>query len=427
VIVVGAGAAGLAAGALLVRRGAAVTVVEARDRIGGRIDTREDPTLGVALEGGAEFVHGRPARTLALARQAGALVREIPERHQLRVGRRLIDATGAFSSAEELVSRTLEARPGETLADALHRVDARRRFGATQTELALEFARGFYLADPGTASARALARMTRAIEARGGDVTQRVEGGYARVLAPLVRGLRAKGAAVRLSTAVRAIRWRRGHVEVRARGATGGTLAPILGDRVVVTVPISILREGALRFHPALPRLSSAVAALAMGPIVKVLLRFRRALWESSGPRRLVFLHVPGAPVPVLWTLAPARAPVLVGWAGGPHALALAGRTEQAVLRAALRSAARGLGERPRRLEEELDAGTVVDWTRDPYARGGYAVFPAGSGGAQAELARNVEDTIFFAGEATAGDDAGTVEGAIRSGERAAREVLEFG
>jgi monoamine oxidase len=67
----------------------------------------------------------------------------------------------------------------------------------------------------------------------------------------------------------------------------------------------------------------------------------------------------------------------------------------------------------------------VIDWTCDPFARGGYAVFPAGSQGAAAELARDVERTLFFAGEATAGGHAGTVDGALASGERAAREVDE--
>jgi monoamine oxidase len=126
----------------------------------------------------------------------------------------------------------------------------------------------------------------------------------------------------------------------------------------------------------------------------------------------------------VFWTLAPVEAPVLVGWAGGPDAERLAGRPAQEVLRLALRSAARGLGTRAEELEERLDAGTVVDWTRDPFAGGGYAVFPIGSAGASETLARPVERTLFFAGEATAGVDAGTVEGALASGERAAREVL---
>jgi monoamine oxidase len=161
-----------------------------------------------------------------------------------------------------------------------------------------------------------------------------------------------------------------------------------------------------------------------MGPIVKVLLRFRRAPWADAGPRALAFLHVPGAAVPVFWTLAPLQAPVLVGWAGGPDARRLAGRPREAVLRTALGAAARGLGLPARSLEDALDGAEVIDWTRDPHARGGYAVFPVGTADAARTLARPVEGTLFFAGEATDPGLAGTVEGALRSGERAARELL---
>jgi monoamine oxidase len=415
-LVIGAGAAGLAAAALLRRRGVAVTVVEARDRHGGRVDTRPDPVLGLALDRGAEFVHGRPERTLALARRARARVREVPDRHLLRRGARLGDGRAAFARGQELLA--LGTRDDEPFAAALARAGKGRGEAA---EMALAFVRGFYLADPRSASSLALARMTEALEEIDGDAVGRVEGGYARVLAPLAGAL--GGAEVRLSTVVEEIRWRPGLVEVRARGPAGSRLAPLRGDRAIVTLPLPALRDGAVRLVPAIPEKRRAAASLAMGAIVKVLLRFRRPPWAPR-LRALAFLHVPGAPVPVFWTLAPLEAPVLVGWAGGPDAERLAGRPEQEVLRAALRSAARGLGTRAEALEEVLDAGAVVDWTRDPFARGGYAVFPVGSAGASEALARSVAGTLFFAGEATAGVDAGTVEGAIASGERAAREAL---
>jgi monoamine oxidase len=98
---------------------------------------------------------------------------------------------------------------------------------------------------------------------------------------------------------------------------------------------------------------------------------------------------------------------------------------EDQVIDASVRSLARGLGRAPGEVERELDGADVVDWTRDPLARGGYAVFPVGSARAVESLGRNVERTLFFAGEATAGGRAGTVDGAILSGERAAREVRE--
>jgi protoporphyrinogen oxidase len=98
VIVIGAGAAGLAAAARLCRS-VDVVVVEARDRLGGRIDTRLDPVLGISVEHGAEFLHGRPPRNVALARRAGARVRVVPERHARRAARRVESATATFSRA----------------------------------------------------------------------------------------------------------------------------------------------------------------------------------------------------------------------------------------------------------------------------------------------------------------------------------------
>jgi monoamine oxidase len=422
VIVVGGGAAGLAAAATLCRR-AEVVLLEARGRLGGRVDTRADAQLGLAIEHGAEFVHGRPARTLALARRAGAALRAVPDRHLRRGGRRVSDAGGGFARAQELLA--LGTDDGEPFAAVLERAGRERRAPGSAAALAAGFVRGFYLADPRTASSLALARMTRALDEVGADELFRVAGGYERVLAPLRRALARAHAELRLSTQVEEIRWRPGQVEVAARGPAGGRLAPIRGGAVVLTVPVAVLADGGVRFHPAIAEKRRAAAALPMGPLVKVLLRFRRARWEeTAGPRALAFLHVPGAPIPVFWTLAPVRAPVLVGWAGGPDAARLAGRREAEVVRAALRSAARGLGRSAGELEDALDGATVVDWTKDPFARGGYAVFPVGAAWAPGALARPVEATLFFAGEAIAGGLAGTVEGALRSGERAAREVL---
>jgi monoamine oxidase len=422
VVVLGGGAAGLAAAAVLCRRGMAVTVVEARDRLGGRIDTREDPVLGIAVEHGAEFVHGRPARELALARRAGVRVRRVPDGHLRRAGARLEDAGDAFEEAQALLARG--ARDGEPIEATLRKAASGRDRRAAAMARAL--VRGFYLADPRTASSRALARMTGALEALHADVSSRVVEGYARLLDPLVRTIRRGRGELRLGTLVEEVRWRPGAVEVRARGAGGGRLPPLRADRAIVTLPLAILRDGAVRFSPGLREKRRAAAALAMGPIVKVLLRFRRPPWrDARRTRELVFLHVEGAPVPVLWTLAPVEAPLLVGWAGGPDAVPLAGRPAGEIVAQALRSAARGLGRTPGELEDALDGAAVADWTAVPLARGGYAVFPVGSAGAAAALASSVEATLFFAGEATAGGMAGTVEGALRSGERAAREVLE--
>jgi monoamine oxidase len=127
----------------------------------------------------------------------------------------------------------------------------------------------------------------------------------------------------------------------------------------------------------------------------------------------------------VFWTLAPRRAPLLVGWVGGPGARRLSALPEAAALRATLRGLAPAFGLPPAALEDRLDGAELVDWSKDPLAGGGYAVFLVGSAGASEELSRPVSGTLFFAGEATEAGFAGTVDGALRSGERAARQVLE--
>jgi len=164
-----------------------------------------------------------------------------------------------------------------------------------------------------------------------------------------------------------------------------------------------------------------------------VVLRFRRPFWEEAlrfgagedgpGTREVKFLMGDGA-FPTWWTPSPVQAPLLTAWAGGDAALrVLAGGDPVGT---ALASLAGMLGVERARVEAELEEGFFHDWQADPFARGAYSYGPAGALEARAELARPVGDTLFFAGEATAaGGWNGTVDGAIGSGRRAAREILE--
>jgi monoamine oxidase len=213
---------------------------------------------------------------------------------------------------------------------------------------------------------------------------------------------------------------------VHARGPLGA-LAPIVARAAVVTVPLGVLRAragepGHLRFRPTLPSAKrSAIDGLAMGAVMKLVLRFR-ALPPPLDRDDVVFVHAPRAPMPTWWKLTPIDAPVLVGWAGGPAADALARLAPEAALRRAIDALARAV--RVPDLGERVAAQRTFDWRHDPFARGAYAWVPAGAEGAPATLAEPVDETLFFAGEATNLPEIGTVHGALRSGERAARELL---
>jgi monoamine oxidase len=423
VLVLGAGAAGLAAAAKLAHAGLRPVVIEARERVGGRVDTRRDPRLGIPVERGAEFVHGRPRAVLRLARAARVRLAEID-------GRVLAFERGALRPADRRFDRMqelLEVGEGDGPFSAVLQGAEARRFTALERTLAKSFVEGYYLAPAARQSRAALRAMTAAEEAIGADRAYRAIAGQAALLAPLVRALE-RGGELRLGTRALAVRWRPARVELEARGPAG---APVLvgGERLVVTLPAPLLAAGEPAFTPPLRDKRGAASRLDAGPVVKVFLRFRRAFWRERRRRArawpdLAFALAPRLPVPTWWTPYPLDAPLLVGWAGGPAARRLAARGPRAAVAAALASLSRAFAVARPELEDLLDGAELASWQDDPLARCGYVVFPPGTTDVPAALARPVADTLFFAGEATVLGAAGTVHGALESGERAAREVL---
>jgi monoamine oxidase len=189
-----------------------------------------------------------------------------------------------------------------------------------------------------------------------------------------------------------------------------------------------VLNAGALRFDPPLPtRTGDALASLVMGPVTKLVLRFRSAFWERAHGARYRdggFFHRAEAAFPTFWTLLPMRVPLLVAWAGGPKSDALSQHGKQRLIASALEDLRALFGDETDP-GEELEAAYVHDWQRDPYALGAYSYVAVGGGDARTRLAEPVDGRLFFAGEATASmSESGTVAGALQSGERAAEQVL---
>jgi monoamine oxidase len=138
----------------------------------------------------------------------------------------------------------------------------------------------------------------------------------------------------------------------------------------------------------------------------------------------MTFLQGTDAHFPTFWTLMPLRVPVLTGWAGGPRAAAMAGMSSDEVAALAIASLARQLGVAQKTVEGSLTGTWTHDWSADPWSRGAYSYALVGGSEAAKTLARSVDDTLFFAGEATDAEGRnGTVHGAIASGRRAAAQV----
>jgi len=398
VLVIGAGAAGLAAADELARAGRSVLLVEARNRVGGRCLTRHLPALPVPVELGAEFIHGRPRATLDLLKRAGIAAVDSTRTQRVALAG-VLHSTNIFAQAQRVARKELKG--GDTSFRAFL---ARQRLPKLTRTLATMMVQGFDAADPARISAR---EVIEEWSGSGLGASQpRPWGGYGALMEFLARN-----ANVQLETVVRAVRWSRRSVEVEGscRGEPWRAWAP----RAVITVPIGVLPMLGIREK------KPALAKLASGPVVRVAMAFREAFWEKPHPG-VAFFHSPEAAFPTFWTPLPMHAPLLTAWAGGPKAQKLTGKRPEALLRHALASVRSVLGK-----IEDPSAFLVHDWQADPFARGGYSYVKVGGTGAREELAAPLEDTLYFAGEATDVEQSGTVGGALASGVRAAREILE--
>jgi monoamine oxidase len=439
VIVLGAGAAGLAAARDLSHEGLRVTVIEARPRIGGRVLTVHDPRAPVPLELGAEFVHGQAPETLEIAQAAGLAVIELPDTHEHASGGRLT-TMGTFWETLERMNRDLARRVAQRGKDfPVSEYLESGRLPPKQRGLMEDFVSGFYAAHPERISAKSLggeaesAGDERAVEGK----QFRIGNGGDAVMRWLRDGLNPERTEVRLSTIAEAVRWRRGTVTVECRSGDGVAETSLSARAVVVTLPHAVLKAGGLRFDPAVPSKERALAGIETGQVFKIVLRFRQAFWEDNEfltERRgsgaelngaaINFIHSHGAELPTWWTSAPVRSPVLTGWVGGIAAEALLAEEPLSRLERSLVALSEVLAVPRRELEEQLDAWVSHDWRADPFARGAYSYIAVNGSGAPRALGRPVEGTLFFAGEATNGEQIGTVAGALASGRRAAREAL---
>jgi monoamine oxidase len=402
VIVVGAGAAGLAAASWLRDHGFEVIVLEARDRIGGRIHSL-DGFARQPIELGAELIHGDGVASWPLARAAGLTTAPVATEAVVREGALIATEIEIDLSdlGEGLVA--LRQAPDRSVAQVLAEV------GIPRTHPSVE--RAGIDVDLETQSAHAMAALLEDPDRTAGD--HFVRGGYVRLLEAIVRGLD-----VRLGHAVSTVAVRPDGVVVE--DTSGRALR---ADGAIVTLPLGVLKAGAVAFDPALPAdVVRAIDALGVVDAVKLFYRFAGPVW----PEGVDLVHVEGPGPRVFWSSSPARQGdehVVCGWA--THALAR--RLIEAGERAALELGHETLASSlPRPLPALLGA-RWSEWGSDPLARGAYSSTPVGAFGARAVLAATLHGRLRLAGEATGADGsergAFTVHGAIESGWHAAQAL----
>jgi len=411
-IIIGAGAAGLMAAREIARAGRSVRLLEASDRIGGRVHTIEDPRAGVPIELGAEFVHGDAPETTRLIDEARLVTVPVLGEHYRSDDGELSPQGAAWKRMSQVFKLMNPRRTVDrSFQDFLDEKPGGARL-REERKLAFGFVQGFNGADVARISEKSIAEQGDPTE--GAMDARRIVRGYGALLHHLRQ---TTGAEILLRTKVRRVEWSDGSVRVVDAG--GGVYE---ARTLVVTVPLPMLQDGDIEFAPALPLVTRAARQMVMGHVQRVTIVLKERFWEKK-VEALSYLHAPERPFNVWWTQNPLQSPTLVGWSGGPPAQAL---TESGdVASVAIAELARVFAMRRARAESMVESLHTYDWSRDPHVRGAYSYIGVGGTSAPRKLARAVDRTLFFAGEATEAETEGTVEAALVSGKRAGRQAVE--
>lgn len=426
ILIIGAGASGLMAANVLANAGRKVIILEARNRIGGRIYSVPGELQSTPWECGAEFVHGSLPETLALAMKAGLTLQPVSGNTLQFQGGKLL-SMGHFGAQWQLIEERLRRLKFDTtLADFI-----RDHFDMEKEEECIKiiqnYAEGYDAADIGRASTFAL-RDEWLNEENGTNF--RVQGGYGKLMEFLLDNCSKAAAVIHFEQVVKEIHWNKKKVSVICKNGSHWH-----GAQAIVAVPLGVLQqqkqESTISFFPAIPAQIKAIEGLGFGSVVKVLIDFERLFWNSlmlkpgfAELKELGFLFS-DAPIPTWWTQYPSTSNLLTGWLAGPSALKWNGIDDNLIFEEAIASLSLVFQESADMLRQKIRSYKVVNWNDDPFALGAYTYATPDSMQCIKVLSEPVEGTLFFAGEhCYEGPYRGTVEAALVSGIKIAEAIL---
>ena len=414
-LVIGAGIAGLSAAWHLGQAGLEAIVLEARDRIGGRVWTNRD-FADIPIEFGAELIHGcsDEVNTWEWVRQLGLKTwhwqKTADSMIRMEDGRWLTMQAARAASAELDATRSWELGDAPAPDENEDLATYLKRVGFNETQLRY-VQRSFANAEGDNmeflnAKAHAHLFVDRGGEGDYGDY--RILDGYDSYYEKLAEGLD-----IRLNAAVRTIDWSAGVMVTTADGRT------FAGEEAVITLPVGVLKADRVRFIPDLPAVKqAALAGLQMGPVMKMVYEFESPILDAA----IGAIYARGNP-PMWWSPSLGREQGAVVWTAffsGDYARDMLELGEEGALQQGLKTLRREIGNPDLAYKQ----ARWVNWPRDEFSLGGYSVCLPGHYGARAKLAQ-ASPPLYWAGEATAAHHlAAMVHGAYASGQRAAHEIV---
>lgn len=418
VLVIGAGIAGLAAARELQEQGFQVTVLEGRDRIGGRIHTSR--TLGFPVDLGASWIHGitdNPIATLAREWQIPIVPTDFDNIILYNSQGKPIsdrDFELGYAVYEQIRDRAASlaenSKQDRSIAEVLQQVLATQTLTPQQAQL-IEWGFNSELVTEFGADLESLSSwyVDEAEDLDGGDYL--FPQGYDQIITGLANNLD-----IQLQQNVTEIRYSGSGVSVTTERES------FTADVAIVTLPLGVLKSGIIKFYPELPKnKQEAINRLSMGVLNKVVLKFPEQFWHQDY-HALGYLHKNNPDFSEFLNGSfYSQEPALIAFIGGSFARQIEQLSEGEIRERVLRVLRRSYGDRI----PEPESMMVTRWSQDPFALGSYSyIAVGGESGDRDILAEPIGDRLFFAGEATSRDYPATVHGAYLSGIREAKRLI---
>lgn len=417
VIIIGAGAAGLIAAWEIIQTGKKVAIIEARDRIGGRIHTIYDQNFSLPVEAGAEFLHGDLPLTKLLLKKADVAYAKV-EGDIWRKEKNGLQKSDFIEDYRDLNKKFKELTSDIPVADFINQYLNEPGYEDLKKSIK-SYVEGYYAADTSRASTFALRDELK----NSSNEQYRIESGYQTLVDFMRSEFLQKGGTLYLSSPVTAINWQNDNVEMIT------TLKRFTAKKIIITVPIGVLQSKQINFTPGIENKITAAKQAGYGPVIKIVIQFKNIFWRDRAltgkeTKKLGFLFSEEA-VPTWWTQYPKELPILTGWLGGPRAEKMKHLTDEEILKQAITSLTSIFNIDAITFNKKLVNWYVINWATDPFSLGAYSYQTVGGGATIKFLKEPIKNTLFFAGEGLYnGPKIGTVEAALTSGRETAHLAI---
>jgi monoamine oxidase len=414
IIIVGGGIAGLIAANELAHH-YHIILIEANNRLGGRIYSCKEKNFSTVIEAGSEFIHGKLKETLHLLKQAG--IEYVPVK-----GKMYRKEKGGWKEQEDIIEGWDELLKGmKKVKEDMTMYDfLQQYFGAPEKadlrRHAIAFTEGFDVADIKKVSVRSLYDEW----SHESDEPYRIPLGYGALINYLEAECEKKGCRIITGEPVKQIDWETNTVTVYTASEK-----KFDANNAIITVPISILQKtlakASINFTPPLDDYVNAAGQIGYGDVIKVLLQFKEAIWKKD-----TGFILSDEIFPTWWTQLPNPVPLLTGWMGGNKAQRMGDETDEELLEKAILSVSNIFNLTVNDIRKKLLAGKVFNWKKNEWSLGAYSYPMPGSVQAREVLNASVNNTIYFTGEGLYdGESPGTVEAAIVHAKETAAKLLK--